>query len=140
LKREIIYRLLSSVEGPLFYQNAILNPQTVGIGKAIHWIRENYRKDFASQQLARMSNMSVSSLQHKFKGVMSLSPVQYQKRLRLQEARRLLMNSTLDATTVALEVGYESPSQFSREYRRLFGLPPLKDIRAVQKTWPLKEV
>jgi AraC-like DNA-binding protein len=78
--------------------------------------------------------MSVSELHHQFKAITTMGPLQYQKQLRLQEARRLMLSGSMDATTAALEVGYQSPSQFSREYRRLFGLPPLKDIKAVRKS------
>ncbi|MNI89623.1 HTH-type transcriptional activator RhaS [compost metagenome] len=77
--------------------------------------------------------MSVSGLHHKFKAVTSMGPLQYQKQLRLQEARRLLISGQMDVTHAALEVGYESASQFNREYRRLFGLPPLKDVKAVKQ-------
>jgi AraC-like DNA-binding protein len=77
--------------------------------------------------------MSVSALHHKFKAITTMSPLQYQKQLRLQEARRLLVSGQMDATSAALEVGYDSPSQFNREYRRLFGLPPLKDVRSFRQ-------
>lgn len=131
LKKEIIYRLLTSDHGAFFYQNLIFDPNKKGIGKAIHWIKENYDKPFTIEQLAKSTNMSVSSLHHKFKSFMAMGPLQYQKQLRLQEARRLLMNGESDATHVAMTVGYESPSQFSREYKRLFGLPPKKDAKAL---------
>lgn len=133
LKREIIYRLLSSEEGSHFYQNTILDPNIIGIDKAISWIKKNYVQPLAVKELAESCNMSVSSLHHKFKTVTTMAPLQYQKQLRLQEARRLLVNGLADATTAAMGVGYESPSQFSREYRRLFGMPPLKDSRMMQK-------
>ena len=83
-------------------------------------------------ELARFSNMSISSLQHKFKEITTMGPLQYQKQLRLQEAIRLMLAGSMDVTTAALEVGYGSPSQFNREYKRLFGLSPLKDIRGIQ--------
>lgn len=105
-----------------------------GIGKAIEWIHQNYTRSFTVQELADAYNMSVSGLHHKFKAITAMGPLQYQKQLRLQAARRLLLSGTMDATTAALEVGYESASQFSREYRRLFGLPPLKDIQAVRRS------
>lgn len=127
VKKEMIYHLLNSEQGYLFYQNLILNPQQQGIGKAIHWIKENYDQPLTIEDLAKSSNMSVSSLHHKFKSFMAMGPLQYQKQLRLQEARRLLMTGESDATNVAMTVGYESASQFSREYKRLFGLPPKKD-------------
>ncbi len=134
LKKELIYHLLTSDAGHLFAQNVILNPTDMGLGRAINWIKENYDQHFSIEDLAKASNMSVSSLHHKFKSFASMGPLQFQKQLRLQEARRLLMNGEEnDATNVALRVGYESPSQFSREYRRLFGLPPIQDAKALRK-------
>lgn len=134
LKKELIYHLLMSDAGPLFAQNLILSPSNLGLGKAINWLRENFDKSFTIEDLAKKSNMSVSSLHHKFKTFASMGPLQYQKQLRLQEARRLLMNGEEDdATNVALRVGYESPSQFSREYKRLFGLPPIQDAKVLKK-------
>ena len=112
----------------------LFDQQADGIGKAIAWIREHYARSFTVEELATSNNMSVSGLHHKFKAITTMSPLQYQKQLRLQEARRLILSGSMDATTAALEVGYESPSQFSREYRRLFGLPPLQDIKAVRNS------
>ncbi|QWU15464.1 AraC-type DNA-binding protein [Paenibacillus sophorae] len=134
IKREMIFNLLSGDYGHLFFQQVFFDQQADGIGKAISWIRENYARSFSVQELAKSSNMSVSGLHHKFKAVTTMGLLQYQKLLRLQEARRLMLSGSMDATTAALEVGYESPSQFSREYRRLFGLPPHKDIKAVKKS------
>ena len=133
LKREMIYRLLTGNYGHLFYQNAAVEQRIGGIGKAISWVQENFSEPLDVERLAKYNNMSVSTLHHKFKAVTTMAPLQYQKNLRLQEARRLLMSGAVDATTAALEVGYESPSQFNREYRRLIGLPPLKDIKALRK-------
>ncbi|EHI98997.1 transcriptional regulator, AraC family [Clostridium sp. DL-VIII] len=130
--REMIYRLVSGKYGHLFLQQSLYDKQSDGIGKAIGWIKENFSNPFTTLQLAKISNMSVSSLQHKFKEITTMGPLQYQKQLRLQEARRLMLTSSMDVTTAALEVGYESPSQFNREYKRLFGLSPLKDIREIQ--------
>ncbi len=130
LKKELIYHLLTSEEGFYFYQNMMFDQNARGIGKAVNWIKDNYNKPFTIEELAKQSHMSVSSLHHKFKAFMSMGPLQYQKQLRLQEARRLLMNGEYDATNVSLVIGYESPSQFSREYKRLFGLPPKKDVRS----------
>jgi AraC-type DNA-binding domain-containing proteins len=133
LKRELIFHLLTGNYGHLFTQQALFDQQANGIGKAIGWIKENYSRSFSVENLAKMSNMSVSSLHHKFKVITTMGPLQYQKHLRLLEARRLMLSGEMDASTVALEVGYESPSQFSREYRRIFGLPPAKDIRIVRE-------
>jgi len=133
LKREMIFRLLSGEAGRFFFQQVLFDQQAEGVGKAITWIKNHYAQPFTVEELATVNNMSVSGLHHKFKAITTMGPLQYQKRLRLQEARRLLLSGRADVTTAALEVGYESPSQFSREYRRLFGLPPLQDIKAVRK-------
>ena len=133
IKREIIYRLLMGADGQFFFQNTVTDSRTLALGRSIKWLKENFDRDLVIEDLARSSNMSVSSLRHKFKVVTTMGPLQYQKHLRLQEARRLLLGGTLDATTAALKVGYESPSQFSREYRRLFGLPPSKDLKSMQQ-------
>lgn len=118
----------------IFFQQVFFDQQADGVGKAIAWIKENYTHSFTVEELGKSCNMSVLSLQHKFKTITTMGPLQYQKQLRLQEARRLLLSGTMDATTADLEVGYESPSQFSREYRRLFGLPPHRDIKTVRKS------
>jgi AraC-like DNA-binding protein len=133
IKREMIFNLLSGDYGHLFFQQVFFDQQADGIGKAIAWIEENYARSFTVDELAQATNMSVSGLHHKFKAITTMGPLQYQKQLRLQEARRLMLSGSVDATTAAMEVGYESPSQFSREYRRLFGLPPFKDITALRK-------
>ncbi len=133
IKREMIFRLLTGDYGHLFIQRVFMDQQNEGIGRAIEWIKTNYKRTFTVEEVARSSNMSVSGLHHKFKAFTTMAPLQYQKQLRLQEARRLLLNGSANATTAALEVGYESPAQFSREYRRLFGLPPLQDIKATRR-------
>lgn len=131
-KREMIFRLLQSKYGHLLANSVILGQQGNGVGNAITWIKENYAMSFTVESLAKANNMSVSGLQHKFKAVTTMGPLQYQKQLRLQAARRLMLNDSIDAGTAALTVGYESSSQFSREYKRLFGLPPQQDIKALQ--------
>lgn len=133
IKREMIFHLVSGDYGHLFFQQVLFDQQAEGVGKAIAWIKDHYVRSFTVEELATANHMSVSGLHHKFKAITSMGPLQYQKRLRLQEARRLMLSGRADATTAALEVGYESPSQFSREYRRLFGLPPLQDIKAMRK-------
>ncbi|QHW30127.1 AraC family transcriptional regulator [Paenibacillus rhizovicinus] len=130
IKREIIFRLLTGDYGHLFVKRVFMDQQNEGISTAIAWIKENYNRTFTIEEVAKSSNMSVSGLHHKFKAVTTMAPLQYQKQLRLQEARRLMMHGFANATAAALEVGYESPAQFSREYRRLFGLPPLQDMKA----------
>lgn len=137
IKREMIFRLLTGGQGHMFVQRVFMDQQNEGIGRAIEWIKENYNRTFTIEEVARSSKMSVSGLHHKFKAVTTMAPLQYQKQLRLQEARRLMQHGAANATAAALEVGYESPAQFSREYRRLFGLPPLQDMKAYhRKTVP----
>ncbi|MEX1031167.1 MAG: AraC family transcriptional regulator [Paenibacillaceae bacterium] len=132
VKREIIYRLLTAEDGELFYKNMLLHHEAAGISKAINWIKANFDHSLTIDQVARIGNMSISSLHHKFKAVTTMGPLQYQKQLRLQEARRLLLSGKHDVTRTAMQVGYESSTQFNREYKRLFGLPPLKDIQAIR--------
>ncbi|TVY05391.1 AraC family transcriptional regulator [Paenibacillus cremeus] len=133
IKREMIFRLLTGDYGHLFVQRVFMDQQNEGISRAIEWIKDNYNRTFTIEEVAKSSNMSVSGLHHKFKAVTTMAPLQYQKQLRLQEARRLMLNGSANATAAALEVGYESPAQFSREYRRHFGLPPLQDIKALHR-------
>jgi AraC-like DNA-binding protein len=128
LKREIIYRLLTGPHGRQLYQNVVLDQQDRGISKAIAWLKERYNQPVLVEELAQATNMSVSTLHHRFKAVTTMGPMQYQKQLRLQQARTLLLNGDTDAATAAYRVGYESQSQFSREYRRLFGAPPMQDV------------
>lgn len=134
LKREIIYRMLNGPYGRQLYQNVVLDQQDRGISKAIAWLKERYDQTVRVEDLAQATNMSVSSLHHRFKAVTTMGPMQYQKQLRLQQARTLLLNGDVDATTAAYKVGYESASQFSREYRRLFGAPPMQDIKKLRTT------
>jgi AraC-like DNA-binding protein len=129
LKREILYRLLKGPHGPQLYQNVVLDSQDLGISKAIRWLRERYDQNIKVEELAQAMHMSVSSLHHRFKAVTLMGPLQYQKQLRLQQARTLLMGGDIDAGSAAYCVGYASPSQFSREYRRLFGASPMQDMK-----------
>jgi AraC-like DNA-binding protein len=132
VKREIIYRLLTSASGRQLYQNIVLDQQDRGISKAIAWLKERFDQPVKVEDLAQATNMSVSTLHHRFKAVTTMGPMQYQKQLRLQHARALLLNSDIDASTAAYKVGYESQSQFSREYRRLFGAPPMQDVKKLR--------
>jgi len=132
LKREIIYRLLNGANGRQLYQNIVLDQQDRGIGKAIAWLKEHFDRAVKVEDLALATNMSVSSLHHRFKAVTTMGPMQYQKQLRLQQARTLLLQGDVDASTAAYKVGYESQSQFSREYRRLFGAPPMRDMKKLR--------
>ncbi|MEH1970507.1 helix-turn-helix domain-containing protein [Nostoc sp.] len=126
--REILYRLLSGEHSRRLRQIALADKQLQAIGRAINWLKWNYSQPFQIDTIAREACMSPSSLHHHFKSVTTMSPLQYQKQLRLQQARRLMLGQGMDAATASYYVGYESPSQFSREYSRLFGAPPLRDI------------
>lgn len=128
IQREIVYRLLVGDQGAHLRQMALVGSQSRQIAQAIHWLKENYTRPFRIEELAGRVNMSTSTFHHHFRTVTAMSPLQYQKWLRLNEARRLMLAERLDATTAAFQVGYESPSQFSREYSRSFGAPPLRDI------------
>jgi AraC-like DNA-binding protein len=127
IKREILCRLLLSDHRSLLQQSAVLGNASAPITQVIHWIRSHYEKHFSVVDLASMAGMSSPSLHRHFRAVTSMSPLQYQKQVRLQEARRLLFAEGRDAATVAFRVGYASPSQFSREYHRAFGNPPRQD-------------
>ena len=126
--REITYRLLVGEHGLQLWQIAAGNGPARRVAEAIRWLTDNFARPFGIEALARRVHLSPSGLHHQFKAVTAMSPLQYQKRLRLQEARRLILSEALDAASAGFRVGYESPSQFSREYRRLFGQPPQRDM------------
>ncbi len=128
IEREILYRLLSGEYSERLRQIALADHRLLSVNRAISWLKRNYAEPFRIETIAREARMSASALHHHFKSVTAMSPLQYQKQLRLQEARRLMLGQALDAATAGQYVGYESPSQFSREYRRLFGAPPSRDI------------
>ncbi len=128
IQREIIYRLLVGDQGARLRQMASAGSQSQQIARAIDWLKGNFTRPLRIDDLAEQVNMSTSTFHHHFRAVTAMSPLQYQKWLRLNEARRLMLAESQDATTAAFRVGYESPSQFSREYSRLFGAPPLRDI------------
>lgn len=128
IEREIMYRLLTGEQGTRLRHIAVVDSQTHQVARAIDWIRMNYFRPLRVENLARTVNMSPSSLHHNFKAITAMSPLQYQKQLRLQAARRLMLTEMLDAASAAYKVGYESASQFSREYSRLYGAPPLRDV------------
>lgn len=132
--REITYRLLASEQGPRLRQIALGDGSTQRILRALRWLREHYTEPFRIEALAREVHLSPSALHQHFKSVTAMSPLQYQKQLRLHEARRLMLSDHLDAAEASFRVGYESPSQFSREYRRLFGAPPRQDITDARNT------
>jgi AraC-like DNA-binding protein len=132
LHREILYRLLMGPYGPSMRQMAAAHGRTARVSRAIGWIKTHVTERLSIEALAAEAGMSESSLHEHFKAVTAMSPLQYQKQLRLQEARRLMLANGMDAATVAFRVGYESPSQFSREYRRLFGAPPAADVTRIR--------
>jgi AraC-like DNA-binding protein len=133
VRREILYRLLRGQQGHRLYEIAMSNSQTHRVSHAIAWLNNHFQQPLRIDELAREVNLSVSTLHHRFKAVTSMSPLQYQKQLRLQEARRLMLNHGLEASAAGYRVGYESPSQFSREYSRLFGAPPRRDLTRLRE-------
>lgn len=133
LKREVIYRLVTGAQGRAIV-SAVTNLQDAAEMYYVNaWIKRNYRQAFTVETLARQSDMSPSAFHRKFKNAVQMGPLQCQKQLRLTEARRLLLDGTMSVTDVAVHVGYESVSQFSREYRREFGSPPRQDIARLQE-------
>ena len=133
VRREILYRLLMNGQGALLRQTVLQDSQMNRVAKAIRLMRDGYAQPLRVDDIARDVHMSVSSLHHHFKQVTAMSPLQYQKNLRLQEARRLILTADMSVALAAHTVGYESSSQFSREYSRLFGAPPLRDKRRWQE-------
>jgi len=132
IQREITYRILQGTAGVRLRAIATLGDQNQRTAKAITWIRTNYAKPLRVEELAGLAGMGVSTFHHHFRSLTTMSPLQYQKQIRLQEARGRMLVDGLDAASAAFEVGYESPSQFSREYSRLFGQPPMRDIQALR--------
>ena len=131
IQREIIYRILRGREGARLRAVATLGDQSHRTAKVIAWITANYARPLRVEELAELASMGVSTLHHHFRILTAMSPLQYQKQLRLQSARNLMLNNGLDAASAAFEVGYESATQFNREYGRFFGQPPMRDIRAL---------
>ncbi|MEU1744760.1 AraC family transcriptional regulator [Micromonospora arida] len=127
IKREILWLLLSGEQGAAVRQLGLADSSLSHIARAVRWIRDHYAEAFRVEDLARLSGMSVSAFYRNFQAVAAMSPIQFQKQIRLQEARLLLATHPNDVTGVGSRVGYESPSQFSREYRRQFGAPPSQD-------------
>lgn len=136
--RELVYRVLRSEQGERLAQVARADSQTQRVHRAIRWLKANYAQPLRIEALAREAHMSASSLHHHFRALTSMSPLQYQKQLRLQEARRLLIAEGLEVARAGHAVGYESPSQFSREYSRLYGSPPSRDAARRRDTPPAR--
>jgi AraC-like DNA-binding protein len=130
IHREIIYRLLRGPQGERLRAIATLGDQSHRTAKAIAWLRANYAKPLRVEELAEVARMGMSTLHHHFRSLTAMSPLQYQKQLRLLAARERMLVEGLDAATAAFEVGYESASQFNREYKRFFGQPPIRDVKA----------
>ncbi|MGN2434303.1 AraC family transcriptional regulator N-terminal domain-containing protein [Pseudomonas syringae] len=126
--RELYYRLLRCNNGRRLYEMAVGDSQTQRVTRAVNWLNAHYAEPLRIDELARVANLGNSTLHHRFKALTAMSPLQYQKQLRLQEARRLMINEGLDVSSACYRVGYESPSQFSREYSRQFGCPPSADL------------
>ncbi|HHF2852981.1 TPA: AraC family transcriptional regulator N-terminal domain-containing protein [Vibrio diabolicus] len=134
IKREIFYRLLITEQGARLNQIVTAGSHSHQIAKAIDWLKNNFVKPLSVNELAAYSGMSKSAFYTHFRSMTSMTPLQFQKKLRLSEARRLMLTENLDAMATTFKVGYESPSQFSREYSRLFGAPPSKDIKSLRES------
>jgi AraC-like DNA-binding protein len=132
IQREILYRLPVGEQGARLRQIASAGSQSHQIAQAIEWLKSHYTLPLRIEDLAAHVHMSPSTFHQHFRALTAMSPLQYQKWLRLNAARRLMLTERLDAATAAFQVGYASPSQFSREYRRVFGAPPFRDITSLR--------
>ncbi len=133
IDREILFRLLQGEQGSLVRQVATAGSHVAQIGKVADWLRTHYAEAVSIDSLAAEAGMSVTSFHRHFKAITAMSPVQYRTRIRLQEARRLMLVDEQDAGAIGFGVGYESPSHFSRDYRRMFGMPPAADAARLRK-------
>ena len=134
IEREIVWRLLTGEQGAAVRQLGLADSSLAHVARAVRWIRDHYAESFRVEDAARVSGMSVSAFYRNFQAVTAMSPIQFQKQIRLQEARLLLATHPHDITGVGHRVGYDSPSQFSREYRRHFGAPPSRDAVRLRET------
>lgn len=134
VKREIIYRLLTGEQGSRLCHLTVSASYTSNIAKAVERFRHDFDQPVRIEDVAQELGMSISSFHQHFKSVTAMSPLQFQKRLRLQEARRLMLGEDLDATSAAYQVGYNDASHFSREYKSLFGEPPMRDVERLRET------
>ena len=132
VKREIVYRLLTGEQGGRVCHIAALGGHTHRIAKAIERLRKDFDQPLRIENIARELGMSVSGFHHHFKEVTAMSPLQFQKQLRLQEARRLMLDEHLDAASAGYRVGYDDAAHFNREYKRLFGVPPMRDVHRLR--------
>jgi len=133
ITREIIYRLLVSAQGGRLRHLAMMGGYTPDIARAVERLRQDFDKPLRIEHLAQELGMSVSGFHHHFKAVTALSPLQFQKQLRLQEARRLMLGEDLDAASAAFRVGYQDASHFNREYKSVFGVPPMRDVQRLRQ-------
>lgn len=134
ITREIVYRLLMGAQGPRLRHLALLGGYTTDIAKAIERLRRDFDQPLRIEDLAHELGMSVSGFHYHFRAATAMSPLQFQKQLRLQEARRLMLGEDLDATSAAFRVGYHDASHFNREYKSLFGTPPFRDVQRLRET------
>ena len=132
VEREILWRLITGPQGATVRQIGLADSRLAHLARAIRWIRGHYNETLRVEELASLATMSVSSFHRHFRAVTSMTPIQFQKEIRLHEARARLLAEPGDVTGVGFAVGYDSPSQFSREYRRMFGAPPSRDARALR--------
>lgn len=132
ITREIVYRLLMGDQGSRLRHLALLGGYTPDIARAVERLRQDFDQPLRIEQIASELGMSVSSFHHHFKAVTAMSPLQFQKQLRLQEARRLMLGEDLDATSAAYRVGYNDASHFNREYKSVFGVPPMRDVQRLR--------
>src|ERR671913_254176 len=133
ITREIVFRLLKGEQGGRLRQIAVLGGHSHRIARALERLREDFDRPLRIENVARESGMSVSGFHHHFKAVTAMSPLQFQKQLRLQEARRLMLGEDLDASSAGHRVGYGDVSHFTRDYKRLFGAPPMRDVERLRE-------
>ncbi|MDH1262456.1 AraC family transcriptional regulator [Pseudomonas sp. GD03944] len=131
--KEILYRLLRGQHGHQLRDVVMVNSQNHRVAQAVEWLNQHFRQPLRIEELAQRINLCTSSLHHRFKEMTGMSPLQYQKRLRLEEAHRLMLQERVEASVACYRVGYESPSQFSREYSRFFGASPRNHIVALRR-------
>jgi AraC-like DNA-binding protein len=134
IEREILWRLITGPQGTTIRQIGLADSRLAHLARAIRWIRGHYDETLRVEELASLAAMSVSSFHRHFRATTSMTPIQFQKQIRLYEARARLLAEPGDVTGVGYAVGYDSPSQFSREYRRMFGVPPSRDAQALRHT------
>ncbi|MBL7260919.1 AraC family transcriptional regulator [Actinoplanes sp. LDG1-01] len=134
IRREILWRLITGEQGATVRQLGLADSSLAHVARSVQWIRDHYREAFRVEDVARLAGMSASAFYRNFQAVTAMSPIQFQKQIRLQEARLMLATRPNDVTGVGQRVGYDSPSQFSREYRRQFGLPPSRDAAHLRAT------